>query len=176
MRKTVDNYQQDKDRIVKFLKNNDNELPTPISEFPLGIEWTANLFSEKWKIIIAEVWEEIVGLLWITFWEPSKNYENLEIGYIYLAIFDNKNRRKKAMIIWLFKELLELMQKKWIKTIKFKADVTVEYNNNLYKKFARFVWSQKNTQGIDCNIYQADVYELYKSFFIENNFRPLLEK
>lgn len=176
MRRTIENYKQEKEKIIGFLEKNDNELPTPISEFPLGIEWTANLFSEKWKIIIAEIWEEIVWLLWLTFWEPSKNYENPEIGYIYLTIFNEKDRRKKNMIIWLFKKLLEEMENRWIKTIRFKADTTVEYNNNLYRKFAKLVCLQKNTQWIDCNLYETDVDQLYKSLFIENNFRPLLEK
>lgn len=80
------------------------------------------------------------------------------------------------MIIWVLKKLLEEMQNKWIKTIRFKADDTVDYNNNLYRKFAKFICSEKNTQWIDCKLYEADVDKLYKSFFIDNNFRPLLEK
>lgn len=176
MRRSIEKLEDDKDKVENFLINNDNQLAVPISQYPWWIKGTIDLFFEKWKIIIAERSNEIIWLLWITFWEPSKNYENPEIWYLYLLMFDEKNRRKKDMIIWFFKILLEEMKNKWIKTIRFKADATVEYTNWLYKKFANFVCCQKNTQWIDCNLYEADIDQLYNSFFVKSNFRPLLEK
>lgn len=178
MRKAIDDIQnhEDKDKIISFLTKNDNELAVPVSRFPWWIEWTVQLLSEKGKILIAEHKEDIIWLLLMTFWEPSKNYENQEIWYLYLLMIETNNRRKKWIIIWFFQKVLEEMKTKWIKKIRFKADATVDYNNNLYKKIAKVLYKQQNTQWIDCNLYEADVDTLYQSIIIEHNFRPLLQK
>lgn len=165
-----------KDKVIAFLKKNDKELAVPVSQFPWWIEGTVNLFFQKGKIIVWEKQDEIIWLLWITFWEPSKNYENVEIWYLYLLLINKASRWKKDIVVWFFKKLLEEMRDKGIKTIRFKADATVSYNNRLYSKFANTIWCQKNTQWIDCNLYEADVNKLYESFFIENNFRPMTKQ
>lgn len=176
MRKTISNIDEtERTKISEFLKENDNELAVPVSQYPWGIEWTINLFSEKWKIIIAEKWEEIVWLLGITFWEPSKNYENPEIEYLYLLLFEKHSRWKRAMIAGFFQKLIEEMKKRWVKKIRFKADANVEYTNRLYSKFAKLIWCEKNTQWIDCNLYEAEISELETSFFDNEEFRPLLK-
>ena len=179
MRRTVDNlerYTDEKEKIIDFLTKNDKELAVPISSFPWWIKETVHLLSEKGKIIIAEKWEEILWLLWITFGEPSKNYENQDIWYLYLLLLDTKSRRKRGIILWVFQKILEEMKSRWIQTIRFKADTNVIYNNNLYKKFAKIIDTQNNTQWVPCNLYEANVEELYQSMFIDNNFRPLLQK
>lgn len=176
MWKTVRNIEQNNDekaKIIKFLIQNDNELAVPISQYPWGIEWTVKLFSEKGKILIAEKENEIIWLLGITFWEPSKNYENPEIWYLYLLLFEKQNRNKRDVVVGFFKKLIEEMKENGIHTIRFKADVHVKYTNQIYSKFAKCIWSQKNTQWIECNLYEANIEELYKSFFLENNYRPL---
>jgi hypothetical protein len=177
--KTIDNLESDpgkRAQIITFLTRNDDEFMVPASQFPWWIEWVVSLFSEKGKIIIAEKWEEIIGLLWITFGEPSKNYENKEIGYLYLLLVEEKYRRRRENALGFFQKMLEEMNVKWVKTIRFKTFVEEDYLNTLYRKFARCIWVAKNTQWRDCNLYEANVDELYSAVILKNNFRPLLKK
>jgi hypothetical protein len=176
MRKTINNInEKERKKITNFLKINDNEIAVPVSQLPWGIEWTINLISEKWKIIISEKWNEIIWILLMTFWEPSKNFTNIEIGYLYLAIFNKDNRWSKEMLSWVFQKIIEETSKKWIKIIRFKADAAEKNTNKLYSKFANLIWHEKNTQWIECNLYEVEVDKLKTSFFDNGEFRPLLK-
>jgi hypothetical protein len=152
-------------KISNFLHKNDSEFFAPVSELPWWIQWTINICLEKGKIIIAEKAEEIIGLLGITYGEPSKDFINIDIWYIYIIIIDKNNRKQKWLSLKLLKKLIEELKNKWIEKIRFKTDINSEYNNKLYKKVANIIWVEENNAWIICNLYETNVDRL--SYFIK---------
>lgn len=155
---------QDRREAIEFLGDMDREISPPISEFPGGLEGTVDSFLERGKILIAERQTEPIGLVGYLLGEPSQNYSNPSIGYIYLAVVHPEYRNKPTIVKELLRRITAEMDSDGVREVRFKAFKDNNYTNELYSKLAKPIGEEHNTQGKLCVLYGVDLQKWKERF------------
>ena len=154
----------DRSEAIEFLRKMDREFSPPISEFPKGLEGTVDSFLQRGKILIAEQQTELVGLVGYLLGEPSKNYSNPSVGYIYLAVLHPEYRNRPIIVKELSRRITTEMDIDGVKEVRFKAYLNDNYVNKLYLKLAKPIGKELNTQGVLSTLYGVDLNEWKERF------------
>lgn len=153
------------DEVHDFLLENNDSIDVPISTFPWWISGTIKLLQENWKIsTIKKSKDKIVGLLWVTFWEPKENYKNKNIWYVYLMILADEFQNKRSTTISTLQEIADIFLSEWIENIRFKTFQKNLKLNQLYDKLWKRIWIEKNTQWVKCNVFQTNIHSMRSKF------------
>ncbi|MBT3405317.1 GNAT family N-acetyltransferase [archaeon] len=155
---------QDRNEVIGFLTEMDREISPPVSTFPGGLGGVVDLFLKKGKILIAEYKTKPVGLLGYCLGEPSTDYCDSSVGYIYLTILHPEYRGKPSISKELLKRVTKEMEIDGVKEVRFKAYKDNEYTTELYSKLAKPVREELNTQGKLCVLYGVDLKEWKERF------------
>ena len=106
--------------------------------------------------------KSMVGMLGYLHGEPSLNFANREVGYMYLTALAPRVRLTRVFPDGLL-FTMQIMQDIGIEQVRFHALKTNPYTNRLYERFARCIGEEENLRGYVCNLYAASVSEVLAS-------------
>lgn len=150
-----------KHKAIDFLEKWDGILFN-LSELPGAIDGTINLCIEEGGIHLGEINGEVISLSGYTFGEPSKQFSNRNLGYVYLILIDQEFQKKLSKNINAFKDAYNQLLFTFLeynhKEARFKAYKNNIYNNKLYAKIADPIAIEKNTGGIESVLYSTLIH------------------
>jgi len=156
---------KDKQDIADFLVSMNNQTQSPLTSLPGGIEGLLNLAEKNGGFLYTKEDNKIIGISQYTYGEPSKNYKNKEIGYLYLTVINPNNRRDGRRSLNLFKKYIEVFEESNSEKIKWKSyKENNQYVNRLYSKFATITKESINTQNIVSYEWTTTVDKLKNKF------------
>jgi len=156
---------QDREDLTNFLVKMNNETQSPLTSLPGGIEGLIDLSEINGGILYSKEENNIIGVSQYTFGEPSKNYENKDVGYFYLTVIDPNFRGDFKRSLNLFRKYVEIFDETNCNFIKWKSyKENNDYVNRLYNKFADIVDESVNTQGIVSYSWETTVDKLRDKF------------
>lgn len=148
--------EKDQPKIIRFLEsvkadfdNFDRQAVTEMTQ----------LLYQHGGIIGGYKQQEMIGMLGYFLGEPSRNYRNKEVGFVYITALAQKVRRTGVARqgLWF---TMQTMQGIGIERVRFHARKTDPYTNGLYSHFARCIGEEQNRRGYTCNLYEASVSEV----------------
>jgi len=160
------NPTKNRNQCIDVLGRWNDEIDPPIARFPRGIEGTVDMFLEEGGIVIGGPMGNEKGISGYVLGEPSNNFSDKSIGYIYLMIIPKKFRTGRTFY-QLGMTTLEEIEKSDVTEVRFKAYKTHDYNNKLYGKIAKLVGDEPNSQGIVSSLYSSEISDIKKKFMTE---------
>ncbi|MEM7028877.1 MAG: hypothetical protein AAF629_04745 [Chloroflexota bacterium] len=144
---------EDQPQIINFLEQVKDDFPDFNRQ---AIEQTTELLFQEGGTIAGYQQGELVGILGYLLGEPSQNYINKDVGYIFVTALLPAVRLTR-----LFREglafTMHTLQDLGIQQVRFHAAKTDRYTNRLYAHFAQCIGEEVNRRGIPCNLYAASI-------------------
>ncbi len=161
------NPTKNRNQCINALRKWNNEIDPPIERFPRGIEGTIDMFLKEGGIIIGGSEGEEKGISGYVLGEPSDNFSDKSIGYIYLMIIPKEFRNGRTFY-QLGKATIEGIEKSNVAEVRFKSYKTHNYNNRLYEKLATPIGEELNSQGITSVLYSTRISDLKRKLGLNN--------
>ncbi len=150
--------EENRKKVIEFLYAMKDDFD--LSTGPGGIEGALQLMIGHGKIFFALKGSEVVGLYGYTYGEPSKHYNNNQIGYIYAAVLNPAFRKRCGGFRSLLHTLILEMQKDGLIQIIFKTEKANISLLKTFSKLASLIGEEVNDGGIPSVIYSTTVNEL----------------
>lgn len=114
------------------------------------------LLFEKGGVIVGYKNDQVIGVLGYFLGEPSRNYANKEVGFIYFTAIAKVHRMTRFFSQGL-RFTMELFQEMGLQTVRFHAGEDDRYTNRLYSHFAKPVGKELNRRGHHCILYENTI-------------------
>ncbi|MEM7132526.1 MAG: hypothetical protein AAF702_39855 [Chloroflexota bacterium] len=121
-------------------------------------EITQTLFQEG-GILVGTQYDEMVALLGYVYGNPAKDYQNKDVGFLYVVGLAESVRRTRIMLEGLH-FVVRTFLARGTKTFRFHALETDKNINRMYSLLARPIGKERNRRGYPCNLYEATIEEL----------------
>lgn len=121
-------------------------------------EVTQTLFQHG-GILVAYQDGQMVALLGYLMGDPTKAYQNKDLGFLYVVGLAESVRRTRIMFEGL-SFAVQIFVSKGIETFRFHALETDQNVNRMYSLLARPIGKEPNRRGLPCNLYEASIKEL----------------
>lgn len=121
-------------------------------------EIIALLFT-KGGVVAGFAGEKVVGLFGYFHGDPSQDYTDQAVGFVYIAGIAKAYRRTKAFRNGLY-VLVKTLHSMGITEMRCHAAVEDPYTNRLYSRLGTLVRQENNRRGLLCNVYATSIENL----------------
>jgi ribosomal protein S18 acetylase RimI-like enzyme len=149
--------------VEAFLEAMDREHDPPISSMPGGIAGTVSLCLERGGMF---AWEDeaIRAFCGYTLGEPSADFSNKDIAYVYFIVIAPEYRRRVDVVGSCFRAFARYLPPLGAVELRFKVVLENAYALRLYQKFALPLRDELNAQGVPSRLFTARLEDIAERF------------
>ena len=123
------------------------------------IEEITQLLFDKGGALAGYRDDKMIALLGYFWGEPSKDYRNKDVCFVYI-IGLTKSLRRTRIVHEGLRYMIETFRSKGIHNLRFQAAETDQYMNRLYSLIAKPLGKEIHRRGFPCILYEATVDEV----------------
>ncbi|MCO5191284.1 MAG: GNAT family N-acetyltransferase [Anaerolineae bacterium] len=139
--------------IIDFLMTVKDELYLPDRA---AIEAMMTLICEQGGVVGAYDGETLCGMMGFFYGEPTHDYDNKEIVFLYVAAIADEYRLSRVFHKGLLFALRQFKQM-GKSEIRLQAEAANPYTNKLYARFANYLYASKTLRGVPVNTYGGSI-------------------